>query len=205
VPRQGLDTARVVDEAARIADADGLSEVTLARVAATLGVRAPSLYNHVEGRGGLMRLVSLRGSSALGETLRDAGVGRAGADAVRALGHAYRDFARRHPGLYAATVRAPAADDTEAKEAAARVVSVVVAVLAGFGLEGDLALHHVRVIRSGLHGFVTIEAAGGWGLPLDLDESFELLLATLIAGLERSRRSSLGSGLNSRSNADVRP
>jgi AcrR family transcriptional regulator len=182
-----LDAARVVDEAVRIADADGLGEVTLARVATALDVRAPSLYNHVAGLGGLLRLVSLRGSIELRDALRDAGVGRAGAEAVHAIGHAYRDFARCHPGLYAATVRAPAADDAEAKEAAARVAGVVVAVLAGFGLEGDLALHHVRVIRSALHGFVTIEAAEGFGLPLDLDESFELLLATLIAGLEGSR------------------
>jgi AcrR family transcriptional regulator len=186
VPRQGLDTARVVDEAVRIADAGGLPNVTLARVAAALDVRAPSLYNHVAGRGGLLALVALRGLTELGDALRDAAVGRAGADALNAIGHAYRDYARHHPGLYTATVRAPAAGDTEAREAAARVVGVVVAVLAGFGLEGDVAVHHVRVIRSALHGFVTIEADGGFGLPLDLDESFELLLATLIAGLERS-------------------
>jgi AcrR family transcriptional regulator len=187
VPRQGLDTARVVDEAVRIADADGLSAVTLARVAAALDVRAPSLYNHVAGLAGLLRLVSLRGSAELRDVLRDAAVGRAGADALHAIGHAYRDFARRHPGLYAATTPAPPAGDAEASEAAARVAEVVVTVLAGFGLEGDLALHHVRVIRAALHGFVTIEAEAGFGLPLDLDESFELLLATVIAGIERWR------------------
>jgi len=49
----------VVEEAARIADAEGLAEVTLARVAESLGVRAPSLYNHVEGLPGMLRLLTI--------------------------------------------------------------------------------------------------------------------------------------------------
>jgi AcrR family transcriptional regulator len=186
VPRQGLDADRVVDEAARIADADGLSAVTLTRVAAALGVQAPSLYNHVAGRDGLLGLVALRGVTELGDALRDAAVGRAGAEALVALAHAYRDYAHRHPGLYAATVRAPAPGDDEATAASARAVDVLIAVLGAWRLQGNAITHHIRAIRSALHGFVTIEAEGGFGLPVDIDESFELLLATLIAGLGRS-------------------
>ncbi len=167
-----------------IADADGLAGVTLARVAAGLDVRAPSLYNHVAGRDALLRLVALRGMRALDGVLRDAAVGRSGRDALVAIAHAYRAFARENPGLYAATVRAPAADDAELLAAAARPVEVLVTVLAAWGFEGELAVHHVRVVRSALHGFVSIEAGGGFGLPLDLDESFERLVETLVAGLE---------------------
>jgi AcrR family transcriptional regulator len=188
LPRHGLDARRVVDEAAAIADAHGLEEITLARVAAALDVRSPSLYNHVAGRDALLRLVALRGLTALGDALRDAAVGRAGADALIAIAHAYRVFAHDHPGLYAATVRAPAPGDAELLGAAARPVDVLLTVLAFWGLDGELAVHHVRVIRSALHGFVTIEAGGGFGLPLDLDQSFELLLGTLLAGLNSYRR-----------------
>jgi AcrR family transcriptional regulator len=191
VPRQGLDTARVVEEAVRIADADGLSDVTLARVAAALGVRPPSLYNHVEGRTGLLRLVALRGVSELADVLRDAAVGKAGTDALLATGRAYRAFAHAHPGLYAATIRAPAPDDAELVEASVRAVDVLLAVLAAWGIEGDAATHRVRGIRSALHGFVTIEADGGFGLPISIDESFELLLATLVAGLDSQAATSV--------------
>ena len=55
MPRRGLDRARVVAAAGDIADAEGLEAVTLARVAQQLGVRSPSLYNHVAGRDGLLR------------------------------------------------------------------------------------------------------------------------------------------------------
>ncbi len=39
----------------------------------------------------------------LGEVLRHAAVGRAGSDALRVVAAAYRDYATRHPGRYAAT------------------------------------------------------------------------------------------------------
>jgi AcrR family transcriptional regulator len=186
VPRQGLDTQRVVDEAASIADADGLGEVTLARVAAALDVRAPSLYNHVDGRRGLLRLLAMQSINELADLLRDAAVGRSGADALTAIARSYRAYAHEHPGRYTATVWAPAPGDEELAAAGARAVGMLLAMLAGWGFEGDAALHRVRVVRSGLHGFVALEAEGGFGLPLDLDESFDLLLATLIAGIERS-------------------
>jgi AcrR family transcriptional regulator len=184
MPRVGLDTTRVVQEAAQIADAEGLHEVTLARVAQALDVRAPSLYNHVEGLPGLLRELTLSSVGELTDALRDAAIGRSGADALRAVGHAYRAYAREHPGRYAATVRSPDPDDPELVTAAARGVDVLVAVLGAWGFSGDQALQRVRVTRSALHGFVTIEAEGGFGLALDLDESFELVLDTVLAGLE---------------------
>lgn len=187
MPRQGLDTRRVVEEAARIADADGPAQVTLARVAQALGVRAPSLYNHVDGRDALIRLLSMLSIGELAEALRDAAMGRSGADALTAIAHAYRAYAREHPGLYRSTVWAPAPGDEELAAVARRALDVIAAVLAGWGFEGEEILHRVRAIRSALHGFVALEAEGGFALPLDLDESFDVLLATLVAGLEGSQ------------------
>ena len=184
MPRRGLDAARVVDVAATIADADGLGAVTLARVAGELGVRPPSLYNHVDGRDGLLRALALRGVGELTAVLREAAVGRSGADALTATARAYRAYAQAHPGRYAATVRAPQLDDAEHLAAASETVDVVFAVLRQWELEGQEAVHAARAFRSAVHGFVVIEAAGGFGIPVDLDASFERLVATIAAGLE---------------------
>jgi AcrR family transcriptional regulator len=179
----GLDAGRVVDAASAIADADGLRAVTLARVADELGVRAPSLYNHVDGRAGLLRAIAVRGVRELTAALREAAVGRSGADALTATAHAYRAYAHAHPGRYAATVAAPAADDDEHRAAAGETVDVVLAVLRGWDLQGDEAIHAARAFRSAVHGFVVLEAGGGFGIPIDLDESFDRLVAMLAAGL----------------------
>ena len=187
MPRQGLDRGRVVDAAVAIADADGLEAVTLARVAADLGVRAPSLYNHVQGREALLREVSLRGISGLSAALSRATVGRSGGDALEAMAHAYRAYAAEHPGCYAATVAAPADGDAEHAAAAAEPVGIVLAVIRPWELGPEDELHAVRVIRSGLHGFIALEAGGGFALPLDLDASFAALVAVLVGGLDRRR------------------
>jgi AcrR family transcriptional regulator len=183
VPRLGLSRAEVVDAAARIADADGIDHVTLARVAAELGIKPPSLYNHVKSRDALLRELSLRGLRELGQALTQAAVGRSRDDALLAVSRAHRGYALEHPGLYAATIRAPDDDDHERVEAADAPLSVVLAVLAGYGLEGEEAIHAARGLRSALHGFSSLESSGGFGMPTDREESFELMVGTLAAGI----------------------
>ncbi|HWF52803.1 MAG TPA: WHG domain-containing protein [Solirubrobacteraceae bacterium] len=183
MPRRGLDRERVVDAAVAIADRDGLDAVTLARVADSLGVRPPSLYHHVSGHDGLMRAIALRGLDELTVALQAAALGRAGTEALGATAHAYRDYAHAHPGAYAATLRGAPAGDGEYEEAGAAAVQVMAAILRAWHLEDEEMLHAVRVIRSALHGFVSLEAGGGFGLSLDRDRSFERLIETLAAGL----------------------
>ena len=183
MPRAGLSTAAVVAAAAEIADAEGLDRLTLARVAATAGVRTPSLYNHVESLDDVRRRVALLALRDLADALRDAAVGRAGDDALVAMADAYRAYARRHPGRYAATQRAPAEGDEAMRAAATGAVDVVLAILRGYGLEGDDAIHAARAVRSALHGFVALEAGGGFGIPVDLDESYERMVRALARGL----------------------
>lgn len=182
--RAGLDRQAVVGAAAALADAEGVEAVTLGALALRLGIRTPSLYNHVDGLPGLRRELALLGLRRLSDMLAEAALGRAGDEAVMAIAAAYRAFAREHPGLYAATL-AQDPHDAEARRAGERPVEIVLAVLAFYRLEGDAAIHAVRGLRSALHGFVSLEAAGAFGIPLDLDESFSRLVRLLIGGLHR--------------------
>ena len=184
MPRAGLDTDAVVAAAAAMADAEGLEAVSLARLAARLGVRPPSLYAHVGGLGDLRERLAARGALELADALQVAAAGRARGEALAAVAEVYRAYAREHPGTYAAMQRA--ADVTDL--AAARVVDVFRAILRGYGLEDDEAIHATRVVRAALHGFAALEAAEGFGLPLDVDESFAELVAVLDRGLPTAPR-----------------
>ena len=64
-------------------------------------------------------------------------------------------------------------------------MEIVFAVLAGYGLSGDDAVHATRVLRAALHGFVTLEASGGFGMPQDTAVSYEYLIRTLDESLAR--------------------
>jgi len=181
----------VVEAAAEMIDREGVGTLSLASLAKALGVRTPSLYNHIGGLDDLRGALRFRGLEALEQRLQRSAVGRARREALVALAEAYRAFAREHPGLYALTVSAGGSEpesvrDAEAAGAAARrVVEVVLSVLRGYALEGDEALHATRALRSSLHGFVALESAGGFGLPLDLDVSFERMIAMHDAAMAR--------------------
>ena len=173
----------MLDEAERIADEVGLSRLTLAALAERLGVRQPSLYKHIDGMDALQRGLSIRAKNELAYVLARAAVGRERGDAVTSIAHVYRTWALEHPGRYTAAQRAPAKGDADDIAASQAVLQVATDVLAGYQLRDDDAIDATRALRSTLHGFVTLEAAGGFGLPVDVDRSFERLVGGLITAL----------------------
>ncbi|MCZ7378203.1 MULTISPECIES: TetR/AcrR family transcriptional regulator [unclassified Micromonospora] len=179
MPRVGLNQQTVVREAARLADEVGYQQLTLAALAGRLGVALPSLYKHVRGADALAQKLSALATAELATELTTAAVGRSGGDALRAMADAYRDYAHRHPGRYPATQQVPDPTDPEHVEAGERAVGAIFAVLRGYGLTGDDAVDATRALRSALHGFVALEAAGGFGLPRELDRSYHQLVASL--------------------------
>ena len=178
--------------AAALADEGGLEDLSLGNLAGRLGVRKPSLYNHVTVIGDLRREIALAGLRELGSSLARAAAGRAGAEGIFALAEAYRGFVKKHPGLYEATVRSYrlyAPDDLELATAEGEALGPVLAVLESCGLRGgEEATHAARGLRSVAHGFATLEEAGGFGMSLDPDESFRRLVSAFAGGLASEGR-----------------
>lgn len=183
MPRAGLSPDAVVDIAIEIVDDGGPPAVTLAAVADRAGVATPSLYKHVAGLTELRVLLALRVMAELTERLADAVIGRSGDDAVRALMQAYRAYVVEHPRRYAAVPVQPLGDP-RLQPAGDRLLGIILAVLRGYGLHGSAAIHAARALRSATHGFAIIEAAGGFGLPEDLDASYEHLTGMIVAGIQ---------------------
>jgi AcrR family transcriptional regulator len=181
--RVGIDKAAVVRAAAKIADDHGWDALTLARVAKKLRIRSPSLYNHVGGLEGLRRELKLLALRDLNSALSRATIGKSRDDAVRGLAAAYRAFVKGHPGTYAATMVTAPKNDPAMEAAATNIVETILSVLSGYGLDRREGLHAIRALRSTVHGFAALEIAGGFGIPLDVDKSFDWLVSALLAGL----------------------
>ncbi len=187
-PRKHIDRQRILEVSIALADEHGFEAITLASVAAELGIRIPSLYNHISGLPGLRGEIRLWGLQQLGDTLRRAAVGKAGDEAIVSVAQAYRAFAHAHPGIYSATVRAPEPDEADLAAASQEVLDVVLTVMANYTLSPDDRLHVIRALRSLLHGFVELEIGGGFGLALDRDESFSQLLDLFLQGLHTRQK-----------------
>jgi AcrR family transcriptional regulator len=184
MPRAGLSTAAVVDAALAVVDEHGLDALTLASVASRTGVAAPSLYKHVRSRDALQQKLSAVATAEMADALSAAAAGRARADALRAVADAYREYALDHPGRYPATQQVPDPTDPFHVTAGERAVHAVYAVLRGYHIGGDDAVDATRMLRSALHGFVSLEISGGFGVPQDIDRSFDRLLTSLDAALD---------------------
>jgi AcrR family transcriptional regulator len=188
----GISRDDVVATAATIADREGLSSATPSAVARALGVRTPSLYHHVDGAAGLRRALARSAADELTHRFATAAGGADDrADALRAIAHAYRDFALEHPGLHDALLPAPApGEDDELAAAMAAPVRIVAGVMADSPgtpeADGSLtpgAIHAIRAFRAMVYGFSALEAAHGFGIPVDIDESFERAVDTMVAAM----------------------
>ncbi|NUU62127.1 TetR/AcrR family transcriptional regulator [Paenibacillus agri] len=182
-PRAGLDVDILVRAAAEIADEEGIEEVTLARLAAKLGVRSPSLYNHINGLQGLRTQLAIYGLGELNTAIASAAEGLSGDDAVQAMGRAYVEFARSRPGLYKTTLSSPDPNNAELVAASERILSLIINLLQVYNLGKEGELHAVRGLRSILHGFASIVQEGGFGMPLDTNISLSRLIAAFLTGI----------------------
>lgn len=182
--RPGLNRAIIAQAAGELADQIGLDKLTLSAVALHLGVRTPSLYNHVEGLEGLRRELSLLGMIELDRRLRRAALGKSCDDALDSMLHAYRAFAKERPGVYESTLHAPVPDDLQIQVASQAIVDTVLTVLEPYKLNHDDAIHVVRGFRAIGHGFATLEAAGAFGIDLETDDSYRRLISAFLRGLD---------------------
>lgn len=182
--KAGLNLEKVLQAATTIVDAEGLGCLTIALLATSLGVKPPSLYNHIASLDRLKDALTHRAVLLLLDNSRDSLAGVAGQEALNALGHSQRQFAREHPGLWAA-MQLPLAGWNEATQNAADAyLNLVLAVLRGYGATGDNAVHAARVLRASLRGFIDLELGGGFGLPQNVDVSFSILLKMMHTSLK---------------------
>lgn len=184
--KKRLDKEAVVQAAADLLEAEGMDSLNLRRLAEKLHIQSPSLYNHIDGLPGLQRELALLNTRNLAECMELAAIGKSGADAVLAIAQAYRAYIKSAPALYQYSLRASRNQepvDAELSAAEERAVRVALAVVQSFGIQGDDAVHAVRGLRSLIHGFSSLEVAGGFGLPLDCEESFLRLIDIFISGL----------------------
>lgn len=161
MPRAGLTADRLARAGAELADEAGFDAVTVTALAKRFGVAAASLYSHVRNSHDLRTRIALLALEELADRAADALAGRSGRDALVAFADVYREYARAHPGRYAATqYRLDPA--TATGSAGVRHAEMSRAILRGYDICGPDATHAVRLLGSVFHGFVTLELAGGF-------------------------------------------
>jgi AcrR family transcriptional regulator len=170
-------------------NAKGSETLSLSRLAEELGIKTPSLYNHVNGLAGLQQELAVINARLLADRLGEAAMGKSGSELFMNVAQAFREYVKENPGLYLSTLRSSGAQQVQDSNLVCeeeRAMKIGLTVMASLGLQGEDAIHGLRAFRSMVHGFATLEVAGGFGLPQDCDESFRRLVSALVAGLQQN-------------------
>ncbi|MEU0833461.1 WHG domain-containing protein [Streptomyces sp. NPDC005969] len=192
--RAGLTAERVTIAGAELADEVGFDHLTMSQVARRLGVRDASLYAHVRSLEDLRGRIGLLAADEKTIRIAEATAGRAGKDALVAFADAWRNYARRYPGRYTAT-QIPIEIDPELAANAPgprRAVELTYSMLRGYGLAEPDLTDAVRLLRSTFHGFVALEAAGGFAHKRSPQDSWARALDALHTLLEHWPQSTEG-------------
>ena len=184
MPRAGLDPAAVTAAGAALADEIGFSGLSMGLLAERLGVRTPSLYKHVASQADLAHRIAVLGMNEIADAIRDAIQGRTGSEALVAGAQAMRRYVLDHPGRYAIGNAAKVTgSDDPLLPAIQRVLMSWSAMLHGYHLDPGQEIHALRMLRSLLHGFASLEAIGSFQRDTGVDDSFAWTLGFLDQGL----------------------
>jgi AcrR family transcriptional regulator len=196
--RAGLNVERLVVGAAELADEVGFEAVTLSALARRFGVKDASLYAHVRGLRELRTRLALLAGGEMIDEIADAVAGRAGREALAAFAGAYRDYALRHPGRYAAMQVRIDPDVVPDSPAMRRTAEITYGMLRAYGLAEPDLTDAVRLLRATFHGYCALEAAGGFADPRDVRASWDKAVDALHVALENWPRETTAA-------ADARP
>lgn len=182
-----VDRETIITTAWELIETEGLDQLSLSKLANTLGIKAPSLYNHIANKTDLLRAVNELTMQRLMAHLSDA-IDAAGNDLhaqLFAIANAYRDYADAHPDIYILF-------NASSEDIYPDLPSVITAVSKLESVTGRLAgpEHALSVLRglwALIHGFIMLEIAGHFRRDESFETSWQAALRAFIAGWQVDR------------------
>jgi len=158
----------IVDAAQRLLEDEGPEAMSMRRLAGELGIRAPSLYKHVDGKDRIEAELQQRALTQLASALQPAGD-------LRALAHSYRRWALDHPRLYELTTRRPLHRDL-LRDGVETAASARLVALSGGNVDRG------RALWAAAHGLVDLELAQRFPEGADVQAAWDALVAAFDHG-----------------------
>ena len=181
-----IDPDRIVTMACEIIEEEGIDALSLGKLAAALGVKAPSLYRYFKNKSVLLQAVNLRTLeemfAAFDEALAAAPAEPAAR--LRAVAHAFRHFAHAQPRRYVLAMTAEVATTRPDENLLVEMILPIQGFMAE--LTGDAAsLSALRGFLALIHGFAMLEVHQQLQRGGDLDAAFDDSLNAYLAGWQK--------------------
>lgn len=182
--RAGIDKTAIIKNAAQLVNQAGMEQITMKMLADKLGIKPPSLYNHIKGLEDLKKQLMIFGWTQAKEKLLLSLAGVSGYDAIKAMCYAFYDYATENTGLFEVMLWYNKFQNEEAAEATAELLAVIFKVTRSLDIPDNYCFHLIRTFRGFLEGFFLLVNNGSFGHPLPVTDSFEISVNILIAGIK---------------------
>lgn len=169
--RNMVNRKSICDTATRIIEVEGADALSMRTLATSLGIKAPSLYDHVKNRDEVIALVQGAGLLDFG-----AGFSKAG-PAMRDKILFYREWALANRNLYPVVFQAKLHRDLLPAGLEQSVLGLVVEAAGGSHVQA-------RAIWAQLHGLVDLELQGRLPVDADMAATWE----QVIIGIETAQK-----------------
>lgn len=187
MPRTGLSKEEIVAKAAELANERGLSYLSVTTLADHLGIKKPSLYNHIKTIEDMHKNLMIYGWRTVSEEIVK-GIDTSD-EKVNLLeyGNRFYHFAMENPGVFEAMLWYNKYSDDTLFSVTEGLYSFFFRQTDGLGIEREIANHLLRTYRAFLEGFIMLRIHNSFGNAISMDESFEVSMNVLISGMEQYR------------------
>lgn len=146
-----------IKAACLIADEQGMSALTLKAVAQRLGIRPPSLYNHVDSLEMLLHLTAQQGMEEMNSRMKNSAVGSAGKEALFSIAEQYLCYMTEHAGVYEVIQWATWHSNDKTAALFGEYLSLLKSVIEKCGFEKEASGELCDIFSGFLHGYCTMQ------------------------------------------------
>lgn len=183
---KGLTMSVIAEAAVSLVVEKGYNRFTVRDLADRLECKAASLYNYIESFDDVNREVGKLAAKKMNDALEAVSAGKEGDEAIEALAHEYRRFAKNNFELYQAIMGLPALDQDDSLRVGRESLRVMRKAVHQYRISEEDAVNFSRCLRGALHGFVSFEMAGYYTRKsVPVEESFRFLIRGYIEWVHR--------------------
>ncbi len=188
MPRTGLSKEEITEKAAALANEKGLSYLSVTTLADFLGIKKPSLYNHMNTIDDIRRNIMIYGWRTVSEELTSGICSEEPKENLMEYGRRFYKFAMDNPGVFEAMLWYNNYSDETLLSAAECLYTFFFNQTDNLGIDHEVANHLLRTYRAFLEGFIMLQIHNSLGNPISIDESFRVSMNVMISGIEQYRR-----------------
>ena len=174
----------IIETSAILSNKIGLENLSLKMIAEELGIKSPSLYNHVSSLDEIKERLMIYGWKQMEERIIDSAVGVAGYEALKNMCYAFFNYATNNKGVFTAMLWYNKFENDKNDKATTRLFNLIFKVMKTLNISDNNIEHIIRTLRSFLEGFALLVNNNSFGNPISIKESFDLSLEIIMTGIK---------------------